>query len=96
MSAPYRRVGRSSHIARRWERWGERPDPGGESRLMVAKAPWARLGRLAKCADEARLGVNQYPSHLKQGSGGIFGRPGISGAGRGHSRGIFGEESSSG
>jgi len=40
---------------------------GGESLLTVAKAPWARPSRLEKCAEEARLRVNQYPSHLTQG-----------------------------
>ena len=33
---------------------------------MVAMAPWAPLSCLEKCADEARLGDNQYPSHLRQ------------------------------
>jgi len=58
-----RRVGRSSGIARRCARWGERPKPGGESLLKVAKAPWPSPILLEKCADDARLGVNQYASH---------------------------------
>jgi len=51
-------------------RWAERPEPGGESLLTVAKAPWASPSLLEKCADDARLGVYQYPSHLTQGRGG--------------------------
>ena len=56
-------------IARRCERWGERPEPGRESLLTVAKASWASPSLLEKCANDARLGVNQYPSHMMQGSG---------------------------
>jgi len=37
---------------------------GGESLLTVAKAHWAKPSHLEKCADEARLGVNQDLSHL--------------------------------
>jgi len=69
-SAPYRRVGRSRDIAKRCARWGERPEPTGESLLTVAKAPWATPTLLEKCVDDARLDVNQYPSHLTQGRGG--------------------------
>jgi len=66
MSDPARRVGRSSDIARWLEKWGERPEPGGERLLTVGKAPWARLRGLEKCADQEMLGVNQYPSHVTQ------------------------------
>ena len=36
----------------------------------MVKVPWPELSRLEKCADEARLGVNQYSSHLMQEWGG--------------------------
>ena len=38
--------------------------------MTVVKAPWARLSRLEKCAEESRLGVNQYSSHLTHERGG--------------------------
>jgi len=55
MSVPYRRVGTSRDIPRRCAGWGERSEPGGESLLTVAKAPWASPSLLEKCADDARL-----------------------------------------
>jgi len=36
----------------------------------VVKAPCAKPTLFAKCAEDARLGANQYPSHLMQGRGG--------------------------
>ena len=50
--------------ARRWQRYGGRPLPGGERRLMASKGPCARERRRAKWASVDRGGVNQYPSHL--------------------------------
>ena len=50
--------------ARRWQRYGGRPLPGGERRFTASRAPWARANLRAKWALVDRDGVNQYPSHL--------------------------------
>ena len=63
-SEPYRRIGAMREEARRWQRYGGRPRPGGERRLTASKAPCARERRQAKWALVDRGGVNQYPSHL--------------------------------
>jgi len=63
-SAQYRRTGARSEVASLWQRYGGRPFPGGESLLIVSKAPWARDSLLLKWALEERGGVNQYPSQL--------------------------------
>jgi len=63
-SALYRRTGARREEASLCQRYGGRPFPGGESLLIVSKAPWARDSLLLKWALEERGGVNQYPSHL--------------------------------
>jgi len=41
-STPYSKVGRRREIANLCKRWGDSPDPGRESLLTVANAPWPR------------------------------------------------------
>jgi len=63
-SAPYRRTGGSREEASLWQRYGGRPFHGGESLLIVSRAPGARDSLLLKWVLVEREGVNQYPSHL--------------------------------
>ena len=58
-SEPYRRIGATKEVARRWQRYGGRPLPGGERRLTASKAPCARESLRAKWALVDRDGVNQ-------------------------------------
>src|SRR5205807_8861196 len=58
-SQPYVRIGRRRPIARRLFRYGGRPEPGEESCLTVAKAPWAKASRLVKWGVVSIEGVNQ-------------------------------------
>ena len=47
-SAPYKRTEARREEASLWQRYGGRPLPGGESLLIVSKAPWARDSLLLK------------------------------------------------
>ena len=58
-SEPYRRMGAIREEARRWQRNGGRPLPGGERRLTALKAPCTRDSLRAKWALVDREGVNQ-------------------------------------
>ena len=58
-SAPYSIIGAMREVANLWHRWGEKPDPGGDRRLIEAKAPLARASLLAKWQLVLRLGESQ-------------------------------------
>ena len=68
-SDPYSKMGATTDVASLWHRYGARPAPGGLRPQMRAKAPWVKATRREKWAEEARAGVNQYPSHLSESPG---------------------------
>ena len=59
-SAPYKSTGVMREEARRWQRNGERPFPGGDEYLTASRAPWVRASLLEKLALVEKEGVNHY------------------------------------
>ena len=58
-SAPYQSTEAMREKAKRWQRKGARPLPGGNRLLTASKAPWARASFLEKWELAEREGVNQ-------------------------------------